>query len=404
VALVLPAHRVATPALERLAGGAGGTVLGAGATAAWVDLGGFVLAVTLRQVPLLPNAVALAADRGALARVRPGGAVRRSPGRVELAGLTVTWDPVRPPAWDPAVPTGDADCRAVGRRGAAILAALGVASTADPSRVGSRPDPSALVPALAAAGLATAAEPDGAAGLRVLLRAVLERDAGLAAAAADRLLGRGPGLTPEGDDLLAAVAGTLAVLGPAAGVDGEPLAALLAALTAPVAPGHGDPAAPPRPPGPGRGQADPANPDRPGGPRGSEAGPAGPARPGGPGSGEVDPARLAGPAGPGLGSSSRPAGPVQPAGPHRGESSRPAGPGGDGSGRTTALSVTLLRLAARGLLAEPAGRLLDLGPAGERDWPAALRRLERLGHGSGRAYAAGIGAAARLLAAGGGLG
>jgi Protein of unknown function (DUF2877) len=308
VALVLPAHRVATPALERLAAGTGGTVLGAGATAAWVDLGGFVLAVTLREVPLLPNAVALTAGRGALARVGPGGAVRRSSGRIELAGLTVTWDPVRPPAWDPAVPTGDADGQAVGRRGGAILAALG-------GRSG--PDPSALVRALAAAGLATASEPDGAAGLELLLRAVLDRDAGLAAGAADRLLGRGPGLTPEGDDLLAAVAGTLAVLGPAAGVEGEPLAALLDALTAPA---------------------------------------------------------------------------------------QPHGPGRDDPGRTTALSVTLLRLAARGLLAEPAGRLLDLGPAGERDWPAALRRLERLGHGSGRAYAAGIGAAARLLAAGDGLG
>jgi Protein of unknown function (DUF2877) len=327
VALVLPAHRVATPALDRLAAGAGGTVLGAGATAAWVDLGGFVLAVTLRQVPLLPNAVSLTADRGALARVGPGGAVRRSPGRVELAGLTVTWDPVRPPAWDPAVPAGGADGQAVGRRGDAVLAALGV---------GSAPGPSALVRGLAAAGLATAAEPGGAAGLRLLLRAVLERDADLAAEAADRLLGRGPGLTPEGDDLLAAVAGTLAVLGPAAGVDGEPLAALLAALAAPATGGPGDPAPPLSPRGDGAG---------------------GPGR-------------------------------------------NPTG----GPGRTTALSVTLLRLAARGLLAEPAGRLLDLGPAGERDWPAALRRLERLGHGSGRAYAAGIGAAARLLAAGGGVG
>jgi len=33
-----------------------------------------------------------------------------------------------------------------------------------------------------------------------------------------------------------------------------------------------------------------------------------------------------------------------------------------------------------------------------------LRRLERLGHGSGRAYALGIGSAAWLLAAGGGVG
>jgi hypothetical protein len=107
-------------------------------------------------------------------------------------------------------------------------------------------------------------------------------------------------------------------------------------------------------------------------------------------SGLADPPRPLGPR------AARARGPADPA--------EPGGSGRDGFWRTTALSVTLLRLAGRGLLAEPAGRLLDLGPAGERDWPAALRRLERLGHGSGRAYAAGIGAAARLLAAGGGVG
>jgi hypothetical protein len=62
---VLPAYRVATPVLERLATDASGVVLGAGATAAWVELDGFVVAVTTREVPLLPNAVALAAAGGA---------------------------------------------------------------------------------------------------------------------------------------------------------------------------------------------------------------------------------------------------------------------------------------------------------------------------------------------------
>jgi hypothetical protein len=71
-------------------------------------------------------------------------------------------------------------------------------------------------------------------------------------------------------------------------------------------------------------------------------------------------------------------------------------------GRTTALSATLLRLAARRRLAEPAGRLLGFGPGAEAAWPAALARLERLGHGSGRAYAAGIAATATLLGGGAG--
>jgi hypothetical protein len=330
--IVLPAHLVATPVLERLPlSGAGGTVLGASATAAWVDLGGFVVAVTTRGVPLLPNAVALAADAGALGGVaRPGGAARCAPGRVELGGLTVTWDPADPPAWDPTVPVAPGAGRpgshlpglradpfggaaAMGRRGEAVLAALGVRGAREP--VG-------LVAGLADARLAIAAEAGGAAGIELLLRAVLERDPGLAARAAGVLLGRGPGLTPEGDDLLAAVAATLVALGPAAGVGGAPLAGLLAALV-----------------------------------------------------------------------------------PDRTARARP-GPGGPGApaGRTTALAATLLELAARGQVVEPAGRLLDLSAAGELAWPRALRRLERLGHGSGRAYALGIGAAAWLLAAWDGVG
>jgi Protein of unknown function (DUF2877) len=313
----LPAHRVATPVLECLPpSGVRGTVLGVSATAAWVDLGGFVVAVTAREVPLLPNGVALAAGDGALRRVGPGpgSAVRCAAGRVELGRLIVTWDPAEPPAWDPTVPVAGVP---VGRRGEAVLAALGVRAVREPANLGA---------GLARAGLATAVEPDGAAGIELLLRAVLERDPELAAEAADLLLGRGPGLTPEGDDLLAAVAATLVTLGPAAGVGGGTLAGLLGALLG----GAADE-------GPGRDGA---------------------ARRGA--------GRLA--------------------------------------GRTTALAATLLALAARGQVVEPAGRLLDLSPAGERDWPGALRRLERLGHGSGRAYAVGIGAAAWLLAARGAVG
>jgi hypothetical protein len=327
---VVAAHRVATPVLERIAGAAGpvgrvgaagsagpagaevrGRVLGVGATAAWVDLDGFVVAVTTREVPLLPNAVALAVGAGALAEagVRAGTAARLAPGRVELGGLRVAWDPTEPPSWDPEVPVPtDATPEAVARRGAALLRALAVGSgpeaqqpgVADPTA--RRANPSDLVGDLAGAGLATAVDPDGAAALAGLLGAVRDRDPGAAVGAARGLLGRGPGLTPEGDDLVAAVAGTLAVLGPAAGLREPALGAFIEAL-APV------------------------------------------------------------------------------------------------PGRTTALSATLLALAARRRLVEPAGRLLDLGPTGEAAWPAALRRLERLGHGSGRAYAAGIAASASLLAA-----
>ena len=292
----LPAHLVALPVLERLAGERSGVVLGAGATAAWVDLHGFVVAITTREVPLLPNAVALAAGSTSLPRsgLVAGRTARFASGRVDLGTLRVTWDPAAPPAWDPTVPVvTDAGPEALARRGAALLESLAVRPAA--ARV---PE---LVRELARIGLATAADPEGAAGLTLLFHAVRLGDPEPAAGAARELLGRGTGLTPEGDDLLAAAAGTLAVLGPAAGWDRPVLAGVLAALVGPAAE------------------------------------------------------------------------------------------------RTTALSATLLELAARRRLIEPAGRLLDLSPGAAAALPAALARLERLGHGSGRAYAAGIAATTSLL-------
>jgi Protein of unknown function (DUF2877) len=316
----LPAHLVATPVLERLTGERSGVVLGAGATACWVDLDGFVVVITTREVPLLPNAVSLAAGSGSLNRpgVAAGSVARFTPGRVDLGTLRVTWDPAAPPAWDPAVPEAtNLRPQALAMRGAALLAALtsaaadpdtgpGAVSDRRPAARRSAAPVRELVDELARVGLPTATDPGGAAGLAYLLDALRHRDPEPAARAVQELLGRGPGLTPEGDDLLASVAGTLAVLGPATGWDRSTLTRVLAALAAPA------------------------------------------------------------------------------------------------PERTTALSATLLELAAQGRLVEPAGRLLDLGPGGEAAWPAALARLERLGHGSGRAYAAGIAAASGLLAAGAG--
>ncbi len=361
--VTLPAHLVATPVLERLtggfegedpAGGVAGVVLGAGATAAWVDVGGFVIAITTREVPLLPNAIALSAGSGALSHpgVTPGATAHLTPGLMTLGPLRITWDPITPPLWDPTVPvpTGVTP-EGMAARGAAILRALGSrpgtaakgavdnethplpGSATLPLRGPQQPGapepgapvgdltgtrtwepqqpggagPSTLVRELAGVGLATAADPDGAAALTLLFGAVRDRDPEPAAAAARALLGRGPGLTPEGDDLLAAVAGTLAVLGPATRPRGLTLNPLLDAL----APTHG---------------------------------------------------------------------------------------------RTTALSATLLALASQRRLPEPAGRLLDFDPAAGANWPGALARLDRLGHGSGRAYAGGIGVTAVLLAAGAGVG
>jgi hypothetical protein len=115
--------------------------------------GDFAVLVTGPGVPLLPNGIALAAD--------PVG-----PTRIRLDGAHV-WDPRLRPAAGP-----------LRARGAAVLRALG------------RRPPSGL-----------------------LWRAVAERDARLAARAAERLCGRGPGLTPAGDDLLAGAAAVVAAFG-----------------------------------------------------------------------------------------------------------------------------------------------------------------------------------------------
>ena len=122
------------------------------------------------------------------------------------------------------------------------------------------------------------------------------------ATAPERLVGRGRGLTPEGDDVLAGAAIGVRALGPAAGMDAAAVDALARGLC-------------------------------------------------------------------------------------------PA----DVGARTTALSATLLRLAAeRGAAPEPAHRLL--GDPGDRE--GALADLRRLGSSTGAAIAAGIALAARDLAAG----
>jgi hypothetical protein len=208
------AHVVAAPVLERVDGRAlrlDGTP--------YVDLDGFVVAVTGPGVPLMPNAIALTGPPAA--------------GTVRLAGARV-WDPALP-----APPPG---------RGEQILRIVGEA-------IDDR-----------------------------LHQALATRDPELAARAAGAMIGRGPGLTPEGDDQLAAAAAVVAA-GPWPPAQRDPwLRALL-------------------PP--------------------------------------------------------------------------------DLRRRTTALSATLLELATTGRAIEPLHALLAPGDR----WHAALRRLQRVGHSTGRAYA-----------------
>jgi hypothetical protein len=99
----------------------------------------------------------------------------------------VAWDPAAPPAWDPVVRPPAAGPGAV-----AALAGWLAARVAVPDL-----DP---------------------------------------AQAAGRLLGRGPGLTPEGDDVLAGAAAAVRALAPAAGLSPGRRDALVAALVPPDAP------------------------------------------------------------------------------------------------------------------------------------------------------------------------
>ncbi len=167
----------AQPALDRLAGRRV-TVAGANREAAYVDDDGFVAVLTTAP-PQLPNGVQ----------------VRRLP----AVGETVV---VGGEPWDPTLRiTGD-------------TAALGHDVRAAPADAPGRDDD--------ADGALAELGADG--GLAALARAVERRDPELAAAAGARLIGRGPGLTPEGDDLVAGAAGVLVAAGA-----GDLVAALMGA-------------------------------------------------------------------------------------------------------------------------------------------------------------------------------
>jgi hypothetical protein len=271
------AEVVATPVLERLAAAApDGVVRGATARAAYLDLDGFVVALTAPGVPLMPNGVAV--PRTA---VRDG-PVRVRPGSIEIGGEAVTWDAADPPAWDPRLPSfGGGDVAALRERGAAIVAALGA-------------DPRAASDALAGGDR-------GRDGLGHLRRALSGRDADAAGRAAERLLGLGGGLTPEGDDVLTATAAVVVAAAGAAGLAPGERGRWLAALV-------------------------------------------------------------------------------------------PA----DAGARTTALSATLLALAAGGAIVEPVHRLLDLS-GDDATWRDALATLAATGASTGRAYAVAAGSALTLL-------
>ena len=137
--------------------------------------------------------------------------------------------------WDPSLRrAAPEDAPALRARAAAVLDALGL-SDAD---AGAAPAFAAFGLSAAGAGAAPGPAALGASagserartGLAHLHRAVADRDDRAAARAAERLLGLGGGLTPEGDDVLAATAAVVAAAGDAAGFAAPDRARWLAAL------------------------------------------------------------------------------------------------------------------------------------------------------------------------------
>jgi hypothetical protein len=192
---VLPVAAVAPAAVDALAGRCDGLVLGWGPRAGYVRVDRFFVAVTPGGAPLMPDGVAVGTR--ALPPVS-GRTAWVEPGRIVMPGLSVVWDPTAPPVWDPRVQPQVASPEAVGARGRALVEAAGDSELVL--------DPGALVA-------------DGS---------VLQGDALLAAAG--RLLGRGPGLTPEGDDVIAGTVVTVRAFGKACGIDPDRWAAPLQEL------------------------------------------------------------------------------------------------------------------------------------------------------------------------------
>lgn len=209
---------VAVPAFEVIDAGVAGKVLGAGNRSAFVGAGDFVVAFTPSRAPLLPNGITVNIPlAGTLGHGEP---VSLSPARIETRGLTVELGGAT--LWDPKVSlAGECTRDDVFRRGANVLEACGGSA-----------EPAATSLAGEVHNLLRSQGPGLRAGLEGLFDALIRRDAALASSAARRLAGKGPGLTPEGDDLLSAVAGAVVVFGPAVGFVGRERRAWLDALGA----------------------------------------------------------------------------------------------------------------------------------------------------------------------------
>jgi hypothetical protein len=168
------------------------TVRGVTGPACYLDVGGRIVVVEGPDGVGLPNAVRVAQPARPPLQLAIGDEVVLGRGALTVDGLQL---PVQR-WWDPYVRVGSMRLDAAG---VAVVTAM-LRSAAGRGRA----------PASRGAGISHAASADSST-LAEVLHA--HDDAGLGAAAT-ALLGRGPGLTPAGDDVLAGILATLRVLGP----------------------------------------------------------------------------------------------------------------------------------------------------------------------------------------------
>jgi hypothetical protein len=175
-----------------------GRAISRGTGAIYVDFNGFVVAVTAHPVPALPNSISLRERE--LPHTLAGAVSHLSRDEIVVGDAVV--DLLHGPDWDPAVE------RNTGR---------------------SVPQVEGRARAVAEAILPAPTLPEA----WVLMKALSEPHCGSVGTAARNLLGRGGGLTPEGDDVIVgAIAAVLAFGGPA-GVSPQQQGDLLAAMGPP---------------------------------------------------------------------------------------------------------------------------------------------------------------------------
>ena len=200
-----------------------------------LDVGGFIVAVLSPGAPRMPNGVSVAGALGGSRAPKVGDRVLLTRGGVSAGPAEIVWDGDRSGRWDARVTRwSDEQRRGLRERASAIHGAVASDPAGMRDRAGDRarrPDDPArgLAESLARAGGFASDDVEARAALESLLTAVRSGDPRHAARAGRELAGRGSGLTPAGDDVLAAAALTVAAAGPA----GAGRRAWLAALVPP---------------------------------------------------------------------------------------------------------------------------------------------------------------------------